>query len=158
MKIPILFNISVLLDVQANLPETSLFFFCPNGFGEHLFSNVYSTYYLCITLLLTPVQTMGLKFLSTFAFSKNYAYVWKSFFAANISISSKLCPIVKVGLQFNCNFKKKLSPHFGMCRFQKRAEFFVVATRLYIYLVWLGLSFTLLATGKVIDTKYTKQT
>jgi hypothetical protein len=32
-----LFNISVLLDVQANLPETSPFFVCPNGFGEHLF-------------------------------------------------------------------------------------------------------------------------
>ena len=33
----ILFNISALLDVQANLPETSPFFVCPNGFGEHLF-------------------------------------------------------------------------------------------------------------------------
>ena len=30
-------NISVLLDVQANLPETSPFFVYPNGFGEHLF-------------------------------------------------------------------------------------------------------------------------
>ena len=29
-----MFNISVLL---ANLPETSPFFVCPNGFGEHLF-------------------------------------------------------------------------------------------------------------------------
>ena len=38
-----MFNISVLLDVQANLPETSPFFVCPNGFGEHFFSNVYST-------------------------------------------------------------------------------------------------------------------
>ena len=37
-------NISVLLVVQANLPETSLFFVCPKGFGEHLFSNVYSTW------------------------------------------------------------------------------------------------------------------
>ena len=35
-------NISVLLDVQANLSETSPFFVCPNGFGEHLLSNVYS--------------------------------------------------------------------------------------------------------------------
>ena len=34
-----MFNISVLLDVQANLPETSPFL-PPNGFGEHLFSNV----------------------------------------------------------------------------------------------------------------------
>jgi len=42
MYIPILLNISVLLDVQANLPETSPFFVCPNGFGEYLFSNVYS--------------------------------------------------------------------------------------------------------------------
>ena len=41
MQIPILFNISVLLDVQTNLPETSQFFVCPNGFGEHRFSNVY---------------------------------------------------------------------------------------------------------------------
>ena len=40
----LLFNISVLLDVQANLPETSPFFVCQNGFGEHLFSNVYSTW------------------------------------------------------------------------------------------------------------------
>jgi hypothetical protein len=32
-----LFNISVLLDVQANLPETSPFFVLQNGFGEHLF-------------------------------------------------------------------------------------------------------------------------
>ena len=32
-----LFNISVLLDVQANLPESSPFFVCPNGIGEHLF-------------------------------------------------------------------------------------------------------------------------
>ena len=48
--IPILINISVLLDVQAYLPETSPFSVCPNGFGEHLFSNVYSTYLGCITL------------------------------------------------------------------------------------------------------------
>ena len=27
---------------EANLPETSKFFVSPNGFGEHLFSNVYS--------------------------------------------------------------------------------------------------------------------
>jgi len=39
-----LFDISVLLDVQANLPETSPFFVCPNGFCRHLFSNVYSTW------------------------------------------------------------------------------------------------------------------
>ena len=45
-----MFNISVLLDVQANKPETSLFFVCPNGFGEPLFSNVYSMYLGCITL------------------------------------------------------------------------------------------------------------
>jgi hypothetical protein len=32
-----MFDILVLLDVQANLPETSPFFVCPNGFGEHLF-------------------------------------------------------------------------------------------------------------------------
>ena len=32
------------LMVQANLPETSPFFVCPNGFGEHLFSNVNSTW------------------------------------------------------------------------------------------------------------------
>ena len=37
-------NISVLLDVHANLPETSPFFVCPNDFGEHVFSNVYSTW------------------------------------------------------------------------------------------------------------------
>jgi hypothetical protein len=37
-----LFDISVLVDVYANLPETSPFFVCPNGFGEHLFSNVYT--------------------------------------------------------------------------------------------------------------------
>ena len=30
--------------VQANLLETSPFFVCPNGFGEHIFSNVYSTW------------------------------------------------------------------------------------------------------------------
>ena len=35
--ITILFNISILLDVQANLPVTSPFFVCPNGFDEHLF-------------------------------------------------------------------------------------------------------------------------
>ena len=48
--IPILFNISVLLDEEANLPETSPFFACPNGFGEHLFWNIYSTFlnFLCI--------------------------------------------------------------------------------------------------------------
>ena len=46
MQIPILFNISdwFLLDVQANLPETSPFFIGPNGFGEHFFSNAYSTW------------------------------------------------------------------------------------------------------------------
>ena len=43
MQIRILFNISVLLEVQANLSETSPFFGCLNGIGEHLFSNVYST-------------------------------------------------------------------------------------------------------------------
>ena len=41
-----MFNISVLLDVQANLPETSPFFVYPNGFGGHLFSNVYSSTYI----------------------------------------------------------------------------------------------------------------
>ena len=35
-----MFDISVLLDVKANLPKTSPFFVCLNGFGEHLFSNV----------------------------------------------------------------------------------------------------------------------
>ena len=41
-----LFNTSVLLDVQANLPETSPFLSAQmaNGFGEHLFPNVYSTW------------------------------------------------------------------------------------------------------------------
>jgi hypothetical protein len=33
-----LFIISVLLDVQANLPETSPYFVFPNGFGEHVFT------------------------------------------------------------------------------------------------------------------------
>ena len=33
-----MFSISALLDVQANLPETSPFFVYHNGFGEHLFS------------------------------------------------------------------------------------------------------------------------
>ena len=42
IQIPILFNILVLLDVQANLPEANTFFVCPKGFVEHLFSNVYS--------------------------------------------------------------------------------------------------------------------
>ena len=42
MWIPTLFTIPVLLDVQANLLETSPVFVCPNGLGEHLFSNVYS--------------------------------------------------------------------------------------------------------------------
>jgi hypothetical protein len=37
-------NILLLLDVQTNLPETSQFFVCPNGFGERLFSTVYSTW------------------------------------------------------------------------------------------------------------------
>ena len=37
---PILYNISVLLDVQANLSENSSFFVCPNGFGEYIISNV----------------------------------------------------------------------------------------------------------------------
>ena len=37
MQIAILFNISVLLDVQANLPKTSPFLSAQNGFGEHLF-------------------------------------------------------------------------------------------------------------------------
>ena len=32
------------INVQANLPETSPFFVCPNGFDEHLFSNVYSAW------------------------------------------------------------------------------------------------------------------
>jgi hypothetical protein len=39
-----LFDISVLLDAQANLPETKPFFVCPSGFGEHLLSNIYSTW------------------------------------------------------------------------------------------------------------------
>ena len=50
-----MFNISVLLDVEANLPETSPFFVCPNGFGEHLFSNVYNTWDVRITLVLHPI-------------------------------------------------------------------------------------------------------
>ena len=35
--IPILFNISLLPDIQANQPETSQLFDSKNGFGEHLF-------------------------------------------------------------------------------------------------------------------------
>ena len=46
------YGISVLIDVQANLPETSPLFVCPIGFGEHLFLNVYGTYLGCITLAL----------------------------------------------------------------------------------------------------------
>ena len=30
--------------VQANLPETSPFFICPNDLGKHLFPNVYRTW------------------------------------------------------------------------------------------------------------------
>ena len=52
IQIPILLNISVLLDIKANLPETSPFFVCPNGFGEHLISNLYSIYLGCITLVI----------------------------------------------------------------------------------------------------------
>ena len=46
MQIPILFNIFdwFLLDVQANLSETSPFFVYPNGFGEYLYSNVNNTW------------------------------------------------------------------------------------------------------------------
>ena len=40
IQIPVLFNILVLLDVQANLPKTSPYFVCPNAFGENLFSYV----------------------------------------------------------------------------------------------------------------------
>ena len=39
-QIPVLFNISVLIDVQANLPETNPICVCP----KHLFSNVCSTW------------------------------------------------------------------------------------------------------------------
>ena len=35
-----LFNISVLIDIQFNLPEISPFLVCPNGLGEHLFSKI----------------------------------------------------------------------------------------------------------------------
>ena len=38
-----------LLNVEANLPETSPFFVCPNGFGEHLFFKCLQ-YFGCITL------------------------------------------------------------------------------------------------------------
>ena len=48
--IPILFNISILLDVQAYLQETSPFFVCPNGFGGHFFTNVYITWDVYLTL------------------------------------------------------------------------------------------------------------
>jgi hypothetical protein len=37
-------DLRFLLEIQVILPETSPFFVCPNGFGEHLFSNVYSTW------------------------------------------------------------------------------------------------------------------
>ena len=39
-----MYNISVLLDLQANLPETSPFLVCPNGFGEYFLKIVYSTW------------------------------------------------------------------------------------------------------------------
>ena len=39
-----LFMILVLLDVKANLPETSPFFICPNGCTEQLSSNAYDTW------------------------------------------------------------------------------------------------------------------
>ena len=35
------FRFLFLLDIQANLLETSLVFVCQNGFGEHLFSNAF---------------------------------------------------------------------------------------------------------------------
>ena len=44
--VPILFNISVLLDVQANLPETSR-----NGFGDHL-------YFKCLGCITQPISIM----------------------------------------------------------------------------------------------------
>ena len=39
-----LFMILVLLDVKANLPETSPFFICPNGCTEQLSSSAYDTW------------------------------------------------------------------------------------------------------------------
>ena len=55
-----MFNISVLLDELANLPETSQFFVCPNGLGEHLFSNVYSTWHVYVTEL-RIIDDLGLE-------------------------------------------------------------------------------------------------
>ena len=52
---PTLFNILVLLDVQANLSETSPFFVCPNGFFQMF---IVCTCLGCITLeLLISLQT-----------------------------------------------------------------------------------------------------
>ena len=48
---PILFIISVFLDVKANLPETSPFLFAQMALVSTFFSNVYSTWDVyCITM------------------------------------------------------------------------------------------------------------
>jgi hypothetical protein len=36
-------NILLLLDVQTNLPETSQFFVCPNGWADQLLYSVYNS-------------------------------------------------------------------------------------------------------------------
>ena len=48
MKSKLLYELTfyVLHDLQANLPQTSPFSICPNGFSEKLPSNVYSTWHV----------------------------------------------------------------------------------------------------------------
>ena len=55
-----------LIDVQANLPETSLFFVCSNGFGEHLFQ----------TFIVTGMYTFALLANSLVCIART-RYAWK---------------------------------------------------------------------------------
>ena len=64
ISIPILFEILFLLDIEANLSETRSFFVCPNGFGEHLLANVYSTWDVLLCVWVWSVcRPLGLVFL-----------------------------------------------------------------------------------------------
>jgi hypothetical protein len=46
-------------NVQANLPETSPFFVCPNGSGEHLFSQMFIVLGMYNFALCTTDATMA---------------------------------------------------------------------------------------------------
>ena len=88
-----MFNISVLPDVQANLPETSPFFACPNVFGDHLFSNVFSTWDFDLGISVSK-----------------FIHIWSSLIPNLVSVTPYLFLLLALCIEIRILIKKLFQP------------------------------------------------